>query len=243
MLDTHWQHWGASVRGPLHIRENLPNQDAFVTRQYSWGHVIAVSDGLGSRQHSDVGARAACNAVLAVARTMARTRRIRIHDALRLLHANWLFALEGYSPYDCAATCLFAIQRPDFILLGQLGDGAVICNGTEVINDICLIADRELAFSNQTESLTERFDLKPWKVQTIPTEDYDSVFLCTDGISDDLLPSQYHAFSRNLLQTYQAVSPQRRTADISRWLTQWPVPGHSDDKTFACLLKYGEFPR
>ena len=63
-----WRSWGHSMIGPLHQKNGLPNQDAWLARHYSWGDVVVVSDGLGSKPHADTGAKMACRAVCEAAK-------------------------------------------------------------------------------------------------------------------------------------------------------------------------------
>ena len=49
---------GASVIGPAHIRQHMPNQDAFKYRNYGYGCVMAVADGVGSDRYSHFGSKA-----------------------------------------------------------------------------------------------------------------------------------------------------------------------------------------
>ena len=51
---------GASVIGPRHLDLHEPNQDAMALTGCRDGWIAAVADGLGSRSHSDLGARRAC---------------------------------------------------------------------------------------------------------------------------------------------------------------------------------------
>ena len=84
MVNT-WSVATASVRGSAHVRGDLPNQDAVVTR--SWaddrGIVVAVSDGHGSRDsfRSDVGAQLAASIAA---------------DAI----VEWLAGLDGVASVD-----------------------------------------------------------------------------------------------------------------------------------------------
>ena len=64
-----------------------------------------------------------------------------------------------------------------------------------------------------------------------------AVVICTDGISDDLLPDKQMIFAQELNSTYADLGSEDRNRDLKRWLKEWPVPGHSDDKTIACLYK------
>ncbi len=60
---TLWKSFGASVLGPSHITEGLPNQDAWMSFHHTWGDGIVVSDGVGSKPFSNFGSDAGCLAV------------------------------------------------------------------------------------------------------------------------------------------------------------------------------------
>ncbi len=104
----------------LHVKAGIPNQDSWMARRYKWGNVVVVSDGLGSKAHSDHGSKAACLAVFEAAKSYQNTPDVNIVDILRLIHANWLVKIAPYSSTDCSTTCLFAIQIEGIITLTAL---------------------------------------------------------------------------------------------------------------------------
>lgn len=230
-----WRTWGASRIGPGHLRLGLPNQDAWLAQQFNWGEVVVVSDGLGSRPKSDLGARAACYAVVEAARLYHNCARAPVQELLRLIHALWLLKIGPHAANDCCATCLFVIRRKGQCLLGQLGDGMIAVCGDNSEQSILLQADKQDSFANLTHSLGAAFNPEHWQTGSISTEQCQAVVLCTDGIADDLLPSKQSQFARELVTVYGSKSPRQIKQDLDNWLKHWPVPGHSDDKTIACL--------
>lgn len=239
MLDQLWNTWGASVIGPLHVKAGIPNQDSWMARRYKWGNVVVVSDGLGSKAHSDHGSKAACLAVFEAAKSYRNTPDANIVDILRLIHANWLVKIAPYSSTDCSATCLFTIQIEGIITLGRLGDGMIAALGKTGENHLILSDNKQDSFSNYTNSLQQEFKPDQWETATIESAACNAVVLCTDGISDDLLPEKQMVFAQELYSTYADLESEERKRDLKRWLNEWPVPGHSDDKTIACLFKKG----
>jgi len=232
-----WKSWGASVTGPLHARRGLPNQDAWISRHYCWGDVIAISDGLGSHRHSEVGARAACRSVIETAKAFHRNPDARIEDLLRLVHANWLLRIAPLEPQECSATCLFAIHVGSKCFIAQLGDGLIaVC--AEIKEETILITDNKLdSFSNVTDSLSNEFRLDQWQYRVISAESCQAIVLCSDGISDDIFPEMQADFANELYRSYQKSSHQEQSEHLISWMTNWPVPGHTDDKTVVCLFK------
>lgn len=241
MINSSWDFWGFSKIGPLHIKKGDPNQDCWMARKYKWGNVVVVSDGLGSKKHSDYGSKAACISVFEAAKSYKNNPKARNTDILRLIHAHWLVKIAPYSPSECSATCLFVIQIDRHILLGSLGDGmiAVYSDNTE---DCFIITDKkEKSFSNYTYSLQSEFELKHWQTTIVDAYNCKAIILCTDGIADDLLPGREIDFAQELYSSYVDLPSKTRNEDVNRWLSNWPVSGHSDDKTIACLFRKGGF--
>ncbi|OUS68188.1 hypothetical protein B5G52_20250 [Pseudoalteromonas sp. A601] len=239
MLDQLWNSWGASVIGPLHVKAGIPNQDSWMARRYKWGNVVVVSDGLGSKAHSDHGSKAACLAVFEAAKRYQKNPDANIVDILRLIHANWLVEIAPYSSTDCLATCLFAIQNAGIITLGRLGDGMIVALGKTSENHLILSDNKQDSFSNYTNSLRQEFNPEQWETTTIESAACNAVVLCTDGISDDLLPDSEMDFCIELAYEYILLTPEKRTKQLIKMMNEWPVPHHSDDKTIACLFKKG----
>ena len=234
-----WEFFGESAIGPLHVKARIPNQDSWMARRYKWGNVVVVSDGLGSKAHSDHGSKAACLAVFEAAKSYQNTPDANIVDILRLIHANWLVKIAPYPSSDCSATCLFAIQNEGVIILGRLGDGMIATLGETGENHLILSDNKQASFSNYTNSLQQEFKPNQWETAMIESAQCNAVVLCTDGISDDLLPEKQIEFIREFVDEYAGMKRPKRRIAIQKMLNKWPVPGHSDDKTIACLFKKG----
>lgn len=224
-----WNSWGCSVRGPRHRRKSQPNQDAWKARAYSWGNVLAVSDGLGSKPHSDIGSKAACNAVISAARHFAAHPLARIEAIPPLIHSLWQIFLGPYYTRDCCATCLFAMQISDRIILGRLGDGLIAALGDQIAS-VIMTDEKEESFSNITYCLSEKFRGELWEIRELQASLYPRIMICTDGVSDDLYEDHRESFSEEVFRN------GNNLAELRRQLVEWPRPKHSDDKTIACLV-------
>jgi len=235
-----WKSFGATVIGPCHVASGKPNQDAWLGRQYCWGNVVAVSDGLGSCQHAEVGSAAACRAVAEAAKLCHLNAPVSPSDLLVLLQALWQTAVYPLAPRDCSATCLFVIREQEGrARMGMLGDGLVAgCRKNGKID--LLTEDKGDSFTNMTVGLASKDVQKKWRLLDRSEDEYDAFVLCTDGISEDLLREAVDSFVTEFCEHYREEPQQRITQDLRRWLTTWPVPGHTDDKTIACLYKTGK---
>ena len=237
MPDQFWSSWGASVIGPSHLKASVPNQDAWMARRFDWGNVVVVSDGLGSKAHSDIGSKAVCLAVIEAAKFYENSPAANYVDILRHIQDSWLVKIAPFAAKECATTCLFAIQIRGIITVGRLGDGMIAACGDREENCFILSDNKQDSFSNFTNSLQQEFKPSQWEIVTVKSSDCNAVVLSTDGISDDILPEKQMTFAQEIYSTYSDWEPNEIKQDLELWLNDWPVPKHSDDKTIACLFK------
>lgn len=230
---TLWKSFGASVRGPGHIAEGLPNQDAWTAFHHVWGDGIVVSDGVGSKPFSSFGSNAACLAVESAALACCAGGEIECNSLFSSLQANWLRLVAPLEPGDCAATCLFALRLGDgAVHLGMLGDGlaAVVKRDGSVVS---LAEDKTQGFSNITTALSSNVSAKDWRYLSLPGEQCIAVLLCTDGVADDL--DNADGFVTGFVEAHRKLASVSANRRIQEMLENWPTPKHSDDKTLACL--------
>lgn len=237
MTSSLWDYWGVSTIGPLHIQMGIPNQDAWMSDQFTWGNVVSIADGLGSKPHSDHGSKQACRAVLEAAKIYQRDDSIGVDNIAELIHTNWLAMISPLKPEDCSSTCLFVIQIDQQLILGRLGDGLIAVHGKSEEDSVILSDDKNNSFSNYTACLSQTIDRAQWEIIVLNEQQCMAVVLCTDGIADDLLPDKKNDFAKDIYLNYRDVDSYTRTKNIKKWLQEWPVPNHSDDKTIACLYK------
>lgn len=230
-----WRMYGATVRGPGHIASGLPNQDSWSRRHRSWGDVLVVSDGVGSKPKAQYGSRAACKAVAQA----LQDRHAVVEGHLDAVKSRWLSFIAPFDASDCAATCLFVI-RPDAgpIQVGVLGDGlgAVLkVDGTVEF----LEYSKSAGFANVTTALSASTTPDDWKFARFAQEEVQAVVLCTDGIADDLEQATRSDFVLAWTTHLAALSDTAAGRRIREMMRNWPVPGHCDDKTMACLVRHG----
>ncbi len=226
---------GASVRGPAHVREKRPNEDAWYARIASSGALAVVCDGMGSRPAARIGARAAVAACRRAWQHWIRAPRGKAEDLVRLIEVLWRLALGTTPPEEAATTCLVCALRADGSgVLLQLGDGIV---GTRHPDGAftCLAPERA-SFGSLTVALGTPHALRDWHIVEFDPPPLGTAFLlATDGISDDLVPERQAGFVAWIIDEIAAnPSPGRRMVDALR---KWPVPHHRDDKTLIVLWK------
>ena len=228
-------YFGATVVGPSHRAESKPNEDKWLGARGSFGTLVVVSDGMGSRREAQRGAEMACRAVLAAVRAWHRSRSHGIDSLLRQIESTWLQLIAPSQARDCAATCLFALAHSEgHLYVAGLGDGlAMICGP----NSHELVVGRDMhGFVNETHALGES---RYWAARTVPQEPGSVVILATDGVADDLIDDRLGDFARWLMNKFASLAPVRRWQALRKELINWPIPHHLDDKTLAVLACHG----
>ena len=122
------------------------NQDSFSITKYSFGVVMVVADGLGTKKYSGIGSKRICKAVGDAAKIWVEKENAPIEFLIRLVHNLWDISIYPYSKNECATTCLFCIAlNSGKIILGQLGDGIIYYCNDESLN---ILSEKENDFLN-----------------------------------------------------------------------------------------------
>lgn len=236
-----WQSFGISVIGPSHIKKNIPNQDSFLEEHGDNFDCIVVADGVGSSKYSNIGSAFICNAVVnAIKIILKQNKQFVIEHFIEKIKKIFLDSITPINTNECATTCLFAIHIYSKVYIGMLGDG--LCSVTLENNEIKILSDdKSDKFSNITTAISENTKFTDWKTLEISDNEFRSVLICTDGISDDL-SENIKKFTLDFSNNYCVKDKTKNdnVKDILESLLTWKVPKHSDDKTIACLYKIGE---
>jgi len=226
-----------SVRGPAHIAEGAPCQDAWLGVCEPAARLAVVCDGLGSRARSREGAQAATRAARAAWRLWRRGPEAGAEELVRLLEVLWRLQLLALaeaaggapSPDEAATTCLvYAEDGRGRALVAQLGDGLIARRGADGRCVRHRVA-RDLDF-NRTHALGTPHALSDWSLElTAALAPGEALLMATDGVSEDLDLRQLDEFARWLLE--DVARRPAPAAALARELRAWPVPHHRDDKT------------
>lgn len=228
MSGKQWKGWGVSQIGPLHIKENMPNQDSYIVKQYSWGIVGVVCDGLGSKKYSHIGSQELVSAVVQTAKIFDFKKDINLFEPL--LKSLWDINISPYSQNDTSTTLLFTIVKHKKVYIGRVGDGAIGIFGK---NSLLVEEDKDM-FTNYTAPFGREEKIS-WTI--FDEDDVKYVVMCSDGISEDIHNDKILDFFQNYITNYRNILSTKRNYEIKNWLKNWPVKGHSDDKTIVALVK------
>ncbi len=224
---------GATVTGPAHEQEGVPNQDAMSVHSVNQGWCIAVSDGLGSRRLSHLGSSKAVQLVRQHVRRRGSLSPLGLGLAVR---KDWLENFgDDYRDYE--TTCLWAhVDAFGKGRVAQAGDGLALVKSRGKFQRVSM---QRQDFGNQTSTLAQA-DENLWELCEFDlVSPGDGVLIMTDGISDDLIPEQLEPFFDAICQRLARTNKRRMRTWLTGELHDWSTPLHGDDKSIAAIFRLG----
>lgn len=202
------------------------------------GYFLALSDGLGSKDLSHVGAECICQSFFQLISSDEGQNLLakeEIHDFLRNLHGIWLENLEKNPIPDCACTGIFAAVLHDYVYLFRLGDGFLCAVWENQIQVLWEDKEKKELYLNETTSLAEKFQLSDWEFAVFPQENLLGLVAGSDGIeigwqqladyknfSEDFISSLFFQNEEDIFQSLKNVVEEQE---------------NRDDKTLVLLLE------
>lgn len=227
-----WKIAGASIIGSSHIKNGMPCQDFIHSLTRNDVTCIALADGAGSYQYSDIGAEISCIAVTEyltmefdrfLTMTPLQIKRFIIHG-IRTRIGRKASALKTFKA-ELSSTLLFVAIKGEQYITGHIGDG-VICGETDS-SLVLLSAPENGEFANTTYFVTSRNYADHFRIYRGHINEFTSFFLMSDGAADALFHKKEHTFS-SALKTF------------ANWLDN-----HSSDEVNAAIKNNMEtlFPK
>lgn len=255
---TRWQLAVASAIGSAHREFGKPCQDAgrvdvVVDALGAVCLVAAVADGAGSAAHSEHGAQATCNALVAAIRRWWQdpARGFLEDGVLRFAFDEAHNALELQAQlHDCAlrdlaCTALLAVVTPEAAGFAQIGDGAIVWQpvGTDAPLHIAFWPDQG-EYANVTRFLSDGDWVAALQTHCEPAV-VQSLSLFSDGLQRlalKLAERQPHApFFAPLWQALAALEPAAQAKfglDMQSWLGSPAIEARTDDdKTLVLAVR------
>jgi hypothetical protein len=176
-MKADWQVIGAAVQGLSHQKQGLPCQDALEYRCLPDGTLlVALADGASSATHSELGAQAAVQAAVdALTASLEIGQPAECCDWVEVFWETFESARaallqlakkreESLRDFATTLTCLAA--TPEILIVGQLGDGAVVARGADGVLDTVTTVQRG-EYANETYFLTQEQALEQVVIQVI----------------------------------------------------------------------------
>lgn len=191
-MGSDWQVIGAAVQGLSHQRQGLPCQDALRYHCLPGGILLAaLADGAGSAVHAELGAQAAVEA--AVDYLISRLTDHQPGECCEWAELIWetfqsartavekLGEEQEESLRSFATTLTCLVATPEQLVIGQLGDGAVVATGAD--GDLKTVTALQRGeYANETNFLTQDQALGLVAIQVID-EQVQALAMMSDGLT------------------------------------------------------------
>lgn len=241
------------IIGASHVRSGKPCQDDVGV--WSVGDIVAVAvaDGHGSSRHADVGARLAVQVALETlakfavdlgqrATSLTDLYRFAEHPLRVHVVREWAARVrakagrEDVPLVDYGSTLLFALAAPEFLLIGQLGDGDVLLVGGERQVSTPIPPDPS-AFADETPSLCLHESWNALRVRVLPAPSEEALLLLsTDGYSKSYTSDTvFHQIGPDYLDLVRKDGLHGLAPHLRGFLEQVTTQGSGDDIAIALL--------
>ena len=191
-MESEWQVIGAAVQGLSHQKQGLPCQDALKYRCLPGGiFLVTLADGAGSAIHAELGAQAAVQASVDwLIASLENDQPIECCEWTEVIWESFQNARtaleklgeendEPLRSFATTLTCLVA--TPERLVVGQLGDGAVVAAGEKGdLNTVTTLQRGE--YANETNFLTQDQALDLVAIQVID-EQVQALAVMSDGLT------------------------------------------------------------
>lgn len=234
------------VTGANHRRQGKPCQDEAGACMIGDVVAAAVADGHGTSVHADAGARmAVCEALAALVRFAHEMQR-RAADvrAVQRYAKNpfrtWVVRASAGSAdaplADYGATLLTAVAAPDYLLVGQIGDGDVLLVDPDGSVEAPL-PDDPASFGDETASLCLPGAEYAMRVRALPAPEAGTLLLlATDGYGNSYeSDADFRRIGPDYLDRMQRDGTDAVVARLPRYLDDVTVRGSGDDVALAML--------
>ena len=241
------------VIGANHLRSGKPCQDEAGLWMVADTVALAIADGHGSSKHADIGARLAVQVALTAlvrfaedlgerASNLLEVQKYAEHPLRVQIVREWkerVHTKSGDSEtplVDYGSTLLVALATPDFLLVGQLGDGDILLVNEDGTVDVPLPADPE-AFADETPSLCLPEAEHSFRLRVLPTPKQETLLLLsTDGYSKSYpTDAAFKEIGPDYLDLIRKDGVSGLTPHLKGFLKKITTKGSGDDIALALL--------
>ncbi|MDR0453604.1 MAG: protein phosphatase 2C domain-containing protein [Deferribacteraceae bacterium] len=221
---------GVSEIGEFHVKNGKPNQDAIDF--FAFGNVfcVAVSDGLGSCERSQIGSQMAtliCKLIL-----------LEIADARLCFECNnivmrfaelWTEFFDTSVAKNYSATLKAVFGKDNWLIAISVGDGLLSIFSYE---ETLTAPNAANDFINETICLSHGMNPAAYWTKKITKRDDGIIFISTDGVSNGILEKHESEFVREIAKIKEFSELRQSIESILTEMSKY----NSDDKTLGIVL-------
>lgn len=241
-----WKTAKDAVQGRRHKQRNVPCQDYTSTYSDDEITIIALADGAGSCEHSDLGAQVAVDTAIKVIKTSFDNivGSEDVYDAKRMILGPVTQALMEKATshsvdYDSlSSTLLVAAVKGDSYLLFHAGDGVI----GYVKDDSPLIASFPFngEFANETDFCTTSTIYETSKIYKGNAEKIKAFIIFSDGVEATFYSYQTKSLRQDIMQIPRwtaLFSQDTSSQDLHEALEEYISHNTGDDCSIAVMVR------
>lgn len=253
-----WQAVAKSVIGVKHVKNEKPCQDSSDFSIEDNGRVLlgAVSDGMGSAEHSDIGSELAVKSTIDILKAKKVWNLGAKNDAIKNVFEDLVQNVKhkfvekssnlGYSLDDLACTLIAFVATPEWFAAIQIGDGQVVVCLSERDYQLVFKPDKG-EYANETTPITSSSALQEMKFCLISNS---CKFICaaTDGIENiSLVKAEgwkpFDKFFDGLMDSIESKDKTllQKEQEVEDFLNSQKINTHTDDDKTLLLCSYSNF--
>lgn len=193
-----------SIKGTLHLQQNIPCQDYFQYQQDGKNFVAVVSDGAGSSKYGRIGAKVVCETLTSLLKNIDfNEAKKAIPQAIgiarsKLIRHRLNKTKDEKSLVDFAATLVGVIYHKNKGLFFHIGDGAALAFHDDKYQKFTASRPENGHFSCETYFYT----MDDWKdcLRFTSFENANTIFLMSDGLTNFSFSRDYTTIENSFLQ-------------------------------------------
>ena len=221
---------GVSKTGDAHINSGKQNQDAIEFFALDDSFAVAVSDGLGSCERSQIGSHTAVNICSHILLEIEDERlEFECESVVQRFTELWTAAFPQSVSKNYSATIKAVFAKGDKLIAISIGDGLLcILSGEETL----FAPFTECDFFNETVCLTHGMKPEVLWTGSITKKDSTVIFLSTDGVSSGISEGRE-------LELVLEIGAMRDISELKRGIENMLSEMgkyNSDDKTVGVLI-------
>ncbi len=232
-----WKTAGVYLKGKSHIKSEIPCQDRVYSLSKGNTYVIALSDGAGSRKHSQYGAEISTKIICKLLTKKFNQLYSQNTDKIAQSLMNTILKYIIYkakqmnsSINDFASTLLFVAVKDSNYIMGHIGDGVIGRINNDGIEVLSHPDNGE--YANQTYFITNPSTIDHFRINKGNIGNTTGFVLMSDGTSESLYDKKRQTLSpisKQMLEWLNTNDTKTVTEALNKNVSEYIIPRTTDD--------------
>lgn len=219
-----------SEKGENHIKSGICNQDSYSFKvDDSSNYAFVVADGVSTCAFAKEGADKACEAICNL---LSECMKLPEDDIKQKVFSEWKNLVEK-NWNDYGTTINFIYVYPERIVMGKVGDGAVILKNGDFFSFMC---EESEFYTSETFALGTAIPKNSFKVNLIKYKKELPLLLIlmTDGVEKELDSEKLREFSEYIDLN---IGNPNFVLELKNWISSLNKKNGDDKTIFICKIK------